>query len=333
MDRIERLRQYIGNTRFFWWFVYEGDRLAVTAGLVVAAFVVYFGLGFLNIIFLPDNRLMWLFNGMVSGLLSLVTIVLTVNQLVLSQQFDSMGDLNDRLEQMIDFRQQAEGMTDTDVMPVQPGEFIAVLLATLSDRAQELGEDASEYDDDQLADEIDQYATDLTKQTDQIHEEVEDSDGTFAVLLIILDYNNSRHFYTARRLRTTYADSHSETTKTALDEIQELIKQINTTRQYFKTVYLQRELSELSRMIVYTGIIATLVVSIAILIFKDTATAGIDPALYHILLSGALVAIQLPVAILFSYAVRTATISRKTAAFGPFIPGEEQQQVGDEGGS
>ena len=333
MDRIERLRQSLGNGRFVWWFVYGGDRLAVTAGLLVAAFVVYFVLGSLDLFFLPDNRLMWLLSGLVGGLLSLVTLVLTVNQLVLSQQFDSIGGLNDRLEQMIDFREQAEGTTETDVMPVQPGEFIADLLAALSDRAQELGEDASEYDDDQLSDEIDQYVTDLTEQTNQVHGEVENLEGTFAVLLAILDYNNSRHFYTARRLRTTYADSHSDATKTALDEIQELLKQINTTRQYFKTVYLQRELSELSRMTVYTGIIATMIASVMILTYRDIMTARINPTLYYCYLSGALVVIQSPLAVLFSYGVRTATISRKTAAFGPFIPGDEQEQVSDRGDS
>ena len=333
MGRIERLRQYLGRNRLVWWFVYGGDRLVVTAGLMAAAFVVYFVLGIYNVIFLPGNRLMWLLNGLVNGLLSLVTIVLTVNQLVLSEQFDSMGELYDRLEQMIDFREKVEGTTETDVTPVQPGEFIAGLLATLSERAQELSENTAEYDDEELADEIDEYATDLTEQTGQIHDEVENSEGTFAVLLSILDYNNSRHFYTARRLQTAYADSHAETTKTTLDEIRELFKQINTTRQYFKTVYLQRELSELSRMTVYTGIIATIVASVMILIYEDTSTATLNPTVYYILLSGALVTIQSPLAVLFSYAVRAATISRKTAAFGPFIPEEEQQQVSGRGDS
>ena len=333
MGRIERLRQFLGNNRFIWWFLYGGNRPAVATGLVVTAFIVYLVLGWLNIIFLPGTRLMWLLNGLVNGLLSLVTIVLTVNQLVLSQQFDSMGELSNRLDQMIDFRMQVEEMTGTNVTPVVPGEFFTDLLAALGERAEELGEGASEYDDDQLADEINQYATDLTEQTNQIHEQVKNSEGTFAVLLTILDYNNSRHFYTARRLQTAYADVHTETTKTALNEIRELYKQINTTRQYFKTVYLQRELSELSRMIIYTGIIAVLVASVMMLTYKDMATATLNPPVYHILLSGSLVAIQSPLAVLFSYAARAATISRKTAAFGPFIPEEEQQQVSDQGNS
>ncbi len=332
MSQMGRIRQYFGNTRLIWWFVYGGDRLAVMAGLLVAAFIVYFVLGVLNVFFLPGNRLMWLLSGLVGGLLSLVTLVLTVNQLVLSQQFGSVGELYDRLEQMIDFRELVEGTTGTTVTPVQPDEFIAVLLTALSDRTQELGEDVSECDE-QLSDEIDQYTTDLTEQTNQIHGQVEDLDGTFEVLLSILDYNNSRHFYTARPLRTEYDDTASETTKTALDEIQELLKEINTTRQYFKTVYLQRELSQLSRMIVYTGIPATLVAGISILTYRDLMTATIDPTLYYLLLSGTLVVIQSPLAVLFSYAVRVATISRKTAAFGPFIPAEEQEQVGDQGES
>lgn len=327
---MERLRQYLGDNWLIWWFVYGGSRPAVTAGLLGAAFVVYFVLGALNIIFLPGNRMMWLLNGLVNGLLSLVTIVLTVNQLVLSQQFGSMGGLYNRLEEMVDFREQVEESTEVDATPVVPGAFIAGLLAALSDRAQELKGSASDCDDEELIDEIDEYTTDLSEQTNAILDEVEDSKGTFGILLTILDYNNSRHFYTARRLQTAYADAHSDATRTALSDIRELFKEINTTRQYFKTVYLQRELSELSRMIVYTGITATLVASVMILVFEDLSTAMLNPTVYYLLLSAALITIQSPLAVLFSYAVRVATISRKTAAFGPFIPQEEQEQVDDQ---
>jgi hypothetical protein len=327
MGQIERMRQYLGDNRLVYWFVYGGDRVAVTAVLLGAAFIIYFVLGTLNIFFLPSSRLMWLLNGLVNGLLSLVTIILAVNQLVLSQQFGSVGELYDRLEELIEFRERVEGKTTATVAPAKPSEFFAGLLTALNDRAQALQEGAVDCDDEQLCDEIDEYATDLTEQTSRIHDEVEDSEGTFGVLLSILDYNDSRQFYTARRLRTAYADSHTDVTGSALDEIRELLKEIDTTRQYFKTVYLQRELSQLSRMTVYTGIIATLVAGLTVLTYRDVTTATINPTLYYLLLSGALVATQSPLAVLFSYAVRAATISRKTAAFGPFIPAEEQEQV------
>ncbi|HET7325037.1 MAG TPA: hypothetical protein VFJ06_11965 [Halococcus sp.] len=331
MAQIEDIRQYLGNTRFVWWFVYGGDRLAVMASLLGVAFVIYFLLGSLNIFFLPGNRLMWLLNGLVNGLLSLVTIVLAVNQLVLSEQFGSVGDLYDRLEQILDFREIVGEMTGTDVTPVQPGEFFAGLLTALGERAAELDGAASDCEDEQLTDEIGEYTTDLEGQTSRIRDEVEGANG-FSVLLFILDYNDSRQFYTARRLQAAYADSLTEPTETALSEIQELLKEIDTTRQYFKTVYLQRELSQLSRMTVYTGIIATIVAGVTILTYRDVTTATLDPTLYYILLSGALVLTQSPLAVLFSYAVRAATISRKTAAFGPFIPEEEQEQVSGQGG-
>lgn len=325
---IERLRQYLGDNRLVWWFLYGGDRLAVTAGLLAAAFVVYFVLGSLNIIFLPGNRLMWLLNGLVNGLLSLVTIVLTVNQLVLSQQFGSVGELYDRLEQVIDFREKSGEMTGTDVPPPQPDAFFTGLLTELAERADELDEATADCDDEQLINKCDQYTTILIEQANKIREEVEGAEG-FSVLLHILNYNDSQQFHAARRLQVGYADTHTGTMETALNGIVELLKEIDTIRQYFKTVYLQRELSQLSRMTVYTGIIATLVASVMILVYQDTSTATLNPTVYYVLLSGALVTIQSPLAVLFSYAVRAATISRKTAAFGPFIPEEEQAQVGD----
>jgi hypothetical protein len=333
MGQIERVRQSLSDNRFVYWFVYGGDRVSVTAGLLGAAFIVYFVLGALNIFFLPKNRLMWLLNGLVNGLLSLVTIVLTVNQLVLSQQFGSVGELYDRLEQLIEFRERVEGKTAATVAPAEPSEFFAGLLAALDDRAQALQAGTADCDDEELCDEIDEYTTDLIEQASRIHDEVEDSEGTFGVLLSILDYNDSRQFYTARRLQVAYTDSHTDVTGTALDEIRELFKEIDTTRQYFKTVYIQRELSQLSRMTVYTGIIATLVAGLTILTYRDVTTATINPTLYYLLFSGALVATQSPLAVLFSYAVRAATVSRKTAAFGPFIPQEEQAQVDDQEGS
>ena len=333
MGQIERMRQSLGDNRFVYWFVYGGDRVAVTAGLLGAAFIIYFVLGALNIFFLPNSRLMWLLNGLVNGLLSLVTIILAVNQLVLSQQFGSVGELYDRLEQLIEFRERVEGKTTATVAPAEPSEFFVGLLTALDNRAQALQAGTADCDDEQLCDEIDEYATELTEQTSRVHAEVEDREGTFGVLLSILDYNDSRQFYTARRLQAAYTDSHTDVTRTALDEIQELFKEIDTTRQYFKTVYIQRELSQLSRMTVYTGIIATLVASLTVLTYRDITTATINPTLYYLLLSGALVATQSPLAVLFSYAVRAATVSRKTAAFGPFIPQEEQEQVRDSNNS
>lgn len=331
MSLMESLREYVTDTQPVWWFVYGGSRNVVAGVLLVAVFGVYFLLGSFGLFALTRGTpMMWLFNGLVDGLLTVVTLVLAISQIVLSQQFDSVGDLYDRLEQMIDFRELVEETTESDVTPIVPADFLSLLFSTLSNRAETLDESIANSSDQQLQSDIGEFVTDVTTQMDSVQDEVETAEGTFGVLLAVLNYNNSRHFYTVRRLQTMYADTLSGTTETTLRETQKLLKQITTIQQYFKTIYLQRSLSQLSRLIVYTGAPATLISGLMVLIYRKPANAPIDQYLYFALI-GAVVAVTLsPLVILFSYSLQIATISRKTAAFGPFIPQKEQEQVEDE---
>lgn len=329
MDRHRILYQVLKRNRFIRWFVFGGSRPAVVGLLLLGVFLIYFVLGYGGYFVLTEgSRLMWLFNGLVNGLLTLVTVVLAIEQLVLSEEFGSINDIYDQLESMSDFRATVAELTDETVTPIEPAAFLTALLRTLQDRATELRAEIPE--DHSVSREIENYTTDVIEQSEDVSHQLEKSSMTADLLLIMLSYNDSRLIHSGRELHTEHAASLPSSAASTLEEIQELLQRIDTTRQYFKTIYLQRELSHLVRLIIYSGSLATLISGLMILVYRPPTQTTLAPIVFFTLLSGAVVVTVAPLAVLFAYTLRAATIARKTASFGPFIPQEEQLEVQDE---
>ena len=318
----------IRGGRFSRWMLLRGNRFAV-ASVILAGMVVVLTV---SLLLLEPNlnakRMRWLFNGLVNGLLSLVTIILTINQLMLSRQFGSPSSLYERLDDRIDFRMRVEDETESVIAPSQPGGFMRVLFRALHGRATELSEEATP-DDDRLRNEIADYVDTVRDQTNDVADDLEAQPFEMDGLLTILNYDDSWQFYTTRRFQTIYGDQFSDRATELLEEMRELLKQIDTARQYFKTLYLQRELAQLSRRIVYVGAVAIVTASVVLLAYRNAWALSVAflPSVVAISL---LTAITLsPVAVLFSYALRLATVSRRTVVFGPFTPEEEQRADND----
>lgn len=329
MDGSRLVYQGLKTNRYVRWFVFGGSRPAVVGLLLLGVFLSYFVLGYFGFFVLDEgSRLMWLFNGLVNGLLTLVTVVLAIEQLVLSEEFGSIDDIYDQLESMSDFRTGAADLTNETVTPIEPAAFLNALLRTLQERATQLR--AEIPDDHSVSREIGNYTADVIEQSEDVSHQLEKSSMTADLLLIMISYNDSRLIHSARELHAKHAASLPSSAASTLEEMQELLQRIDATRQYFKTIYLQRELSHLVRLIIYSGSLATLVSGLMILLYRPPTQTTLAPVVFFTLLSGAVVVTVAPLAVLFAYTLRAATIARKTASFGPFIPQEEQLEVQDE---
>ena len=172
------------------------------------------------------------------------------------------------------------------------------------------------------------YAETLSQQTDHASSTLADVDFEIThAFLVLLDYHDSEQLYEVRRLQNAHADSLSDETNDRLGEIQELFLELDAARQYLKTLFVQRDLSELSRVLIYTGIPAILLAGLAIFTYRDMPGLSIPRPIVVVLVS-ATVAISLaPLAVLSSYIARVALIAQRTAAFGPFIPYKERQRL------
>lgn len=311
------------------WLLLSGDRLAVSALIlagVFAAFVLASALGLVAAT--KPAKLMWLLNGIVNGLLTLVPIAVGVNQIVLSHELDSIQSLYDRRNDLLSFRRKVENRTETTVSSPRASAFFGDLLAGLTDAARTFRDECDPPDGSELATEVDEYATTLVDRTDRTRDALAGVEFDMRrAFFVFMEFDDSELFYLTRRLRNVHADALSDEAKETLDETEELFLELDAARQYFKTLVVERELATLSRLLIYSGVSAVVIAGVAILSFRDLP--GVTLPRWSILLamSASVTASLAPLAVLSAYVLRVATIARRTASFGPFIPSTGRRRV------
>lgn len=114
------------------WILIDGDRRLVAAGLVLGTLLVLLVAVQLGIIAVgPESSMRTLLSsGITSGLLALITVSLSINQLLLSRVFGSPGEFEDRLSETLALRERIEEVGELPVSPNHPVSFLGVRQAT-----------------------------------------------------------------------------------------------------------------------------------------------------------------------------------------------------------
>ncbi|MFD1514760.1 hypothetical protein [Halomarina rubra] len=262
-----------------------------------------------------------LFNALISATITGVTLVLTLNQLVLSQELGAIGDQRERMEGAMEFRRDVEDVLETPVSPADPSAFLRSLVEVTAARAEEVQE-ALETDNEDLREYVDQLVSSTTGNATQVSESLEGEQfGRYSVLSAALNFNYSWKLYAARRIQNQFADELNEDADEALDEYIETLMLFGPGREHFKTLYFQWELINLSRTIIAAAVPA-LIVAISTLVYYDPAvfdgvTLGVDHLVALVAVTAS-IAVS-PFVVLLSYVLRIATVTKRTLSIGPFI--------------
>ncbi|WP_158055811.1 hypothetical protein [Halorussus halophilus] len=269
---------------------------------------------------LTSDELSTLFGSIVGAIITSVTLILTITQLVISQEIGSLGEQSDRIHEQKQFRERVEDTVKLEVSPSEPATFFRALVQ------------ATEREAAVLRDETEDAASDLqqvTAFTESIIDECEliDEDlageefGTFTVIVAVLNFNYSRKINDARRLRQEYRDELSEAGEAALDELMDVLELYGPTRGFFKSLYFQWELINVSRGMVYAALPGLVVAAYLILAFDATAVTGTFFGVPHLfLLTSAAYAVTLiPFVLLLAYVLRILTVLKRTLAPGSFV--------------
>lgn len=314
----ERLRESPAKR----WVLLDGNRYVLAGMLSVGVFAVCAGIGFAGFIPVTDpGTATTLVAAIVGGTLPFITIVLAINQLVLSQELGWTGDLEERFDAMTSFRRKVEDLAETSVSPAAPADFLQLVVGTVVDRAESLERVAERADDPHLAAVVEDLVEAITAEGEMITEALEDADfGTFDALSSVLGHFNGAHLYAARTIRTGYADELSDEARETFDALIELLGYLAVARQTFKTLYMQYELAHLSMLLLYVGFPTLLGGGIFLMIYGPIIEAVGDPTILVLIVSAVVTLVFLPFIVLLVYTFRIATIASRTADFGPFVP-------------
>ncbi|WP_435195939.1 hypothetical protein [Natronomonas sp. EA1] len=314
----------------------ERDRRLLAAGIVLLLFlaVSLVALAYPDVVgsLRTGDPTETLFQALTAATVTGVTLVLTLNQLVISQELGAVGDQRERMEAALTFRSDAADTLGTPASPPEPAAFLRALVDVAGETADTL-ETSLDTDDDQLRDRVESLTGSTRENAETVHDELNDARfGDYGVLSAALNFNYSWKLYAARRLREAHADELGEEARDALDEFIETLELFGPAREHFKTLYFQWELVDLSRAMLAAAIPA-LVVAVSTLLFFDPAkVTGATLGVPHVVLgvSAAAAVSLLPFALLLSYVLRIATVTKRTLSIGPFILRETDRETDED---
>ena len=330
-DGTGRMRTYLtaeGEGSIRQWFLLTGKRVHVISVLLVAVIAALVALGVVRPIDLRallsnTNTVQSMFNTLLSGIILLVSIVVSINSVILSQEITDIENQRDRIDASLQYRERLEEFIPANVSPASPGEFLRIILQTIHRQARALAELAEESSDEEFREQAAAFADEVVGEAERAGEILDGSEfGTFTVLFAGLNYNYSWQLNAARRFEREYADTLSDDELEAIEGLIETLRFFATGREYFKSLYFERDLARLSSMLLYVSLPAIVFTTYVLLaldtnLFPAVTFLGLSPLL--VFLSTAYTIALAPYIVLTAYVLRATTVALRTLAAGPFM--------------
>jgi hypothetical protein len=303
----ERMAERSGVSRTAFWLYVAAPRWLVALAVLAPVVLVSVGVG----LFLPPasgDPVETLFQALVGATVTGVTLVVTLNQLVLSQELGAVGDQRERLTAATEFRRDVETEID-GVAPTDPAAFLRAILTAVTDRAETARAGAT---GGEAGPAVDTLAERLTTSARATQETLDGAEfGEFTVTRAALDFDYSRRIDETRRVRAR-RDLPPAVDET-LAELVSVLELYGVAREHIKTLYFERALVSLSRSILAAAVPALAVGVGMVLSFRPDG--GLGTAL---VLGGAVGVTLSPFAVLVAYVLRIATVTGRTLSIGPF---------------
>ena len=323
------------ESRISRWLLLSADRWKVAVVLMAAVLVVLVSLSFVRpfdvrSLLQETNTVQTLFNTLLSGIILLVSIVVSINSVFLSQEITDIESQEKRIDASVQYRNRIEDFVDSEVSPARPAEFLRVILGTIDRQAEALAERAQESHDGEFTEEVSEFADRVNRDAEKAGETLQDARfGTFDILLAGLNYNYSWQLNAARKIEREYADALEDDERQTIDDLIDTLKFFAVGREYFKSLYYKRELARLSSRLLYVSLPAIVFTSYVLLaldsnLIPDVSLFGVQPLVVFVSLAYTLA--LGPYLIFTAYIVRAATITQRTISAGPFLL--QQSNVG-----
>jgi hypothetical protein len=245
MPSDDSMRSRVPGNRVKLWLLLGANRWAVAGLLLTFTFAALAVLVAIDPVPLGDaiaasDPTETLFQAMITSIVTGVTLVVTINQVVLSQELGAVGDQRDRMSGSLSFRDDVAEKLEEPVAPPEPAAFLHALLGATADRARAFREaavgagDAAEGSGDaavgsgdaavgsgdaaagedgatsgiadpDVREAAETFADELIENAETVRDELDGATfGTFEVVQAALGFNYSLKIYEGKRLQATY---------------------------------------------------------------------------------------------------------------------------------
>lgn len=298
--------------RFKKWFLISADRYGVAVGILIFMSGVVLIPNFTRLTLRNITPLTYISSALIGGNITLITVVIAINQLILSQELESPGSLREEIERTADFRREA---LDDPTVPIEPADFLHQLLQQTQEHARSLEgllPDATNGTTDRLL-------TELPAQCQRVSDRLDLSSNTLSSAIVpfhSIDY--AEYIQDCYQLRLDHEEENQEQLFVTLDALVADLENLDIAEEYFTTAFMKEELSTLSRVMAAIGVMA---ISVPIaLLYQLTAYSGASPPMPGLFALTVLTVVVglLPLALLISFILRIATVTHYMAAITPF---------------
>lgn len=306
------------------WVLLEANRLAVTGALLTFVFVTIMVVG--ELWTFKMQRLLWetsavqtVLATLLSGIILLVSIVVSINSIVLSHDITSVETQQNRTEGLMEFRRSVGELTESGESPTDPASFLDLMASVIHDRVTDLKE-VAQGGDEEIAEEVEEYVESILGTVERLGGVSDVGGAEFGVLWLGLEVDYGSYMDRSRTLQSTHVDTSDEFSD-KLDSLLQAFQLFATGKEYFKSLYYTKEVSQLSRVLLVVALPAILINSSAILainseMLPEIWVLGLPPLLTFV---AVVFTISLaPFLVLTSYMLRLSTVARRTASTGPF---------------
>jgi hypothetical protein len=320
------LRKRAEQNRVKLWLLLEADRWLVTVVLLIIVFGTLATVGYVypsaESAITTGDSVDTLFQALLTATITGVTLVLTLNQLVLSQELGAVGDQRERMDRAMAFRRDVADLIEAPVSPSRPAQFLRALVQVSGNHASALRDALPDDVDEEVEADVAAFTDSVIENAQRVSVGLDDARfGDFDVISSALNFNYSWKLFTGQRIRERHGSTLGEEGTAALDDLIAVLELFGPAREHFKTLYFQWDLINLSRRILVAALPALLVSGSMVVFFDgasyDVVLFGLETLV--LVIAGATTISLVPFLVLLAYVMRIATITKHTLSIGPFI--------------
>ena len=330
-DTDDTMRGRADESRLKLWLLLRANRLVVAGALTLVVFVAFVAVASglspsLAAKVEAGDSIESLFSAMITAIVTGATLVVTIGQLVLTQENGPLGDQQERMDNTLSVRDSIAELIGSPT-PTDPAAFLDAILGAASDRARDLRESVRERGDvgpnrTSLGDDVDEFTADVVENAETVRDHLDGAEfGSFDVVFAAIDFDYSPKIGRIEQIATDHDDALTDDERDLLWELKESLTLYAPAREHVKTLYFQWALIDLSRLILYAAVPALIIAGLMIAVVDAGTFPGRTLGVDHVALvvGGAFAVTLLPFSLFVSYVLRVLTLAKRTLAIGPLV--------------